>query len=141
MKIVMNLCGSLYITPMEGKSLKLGRMIKETIVGIQASTLLKTTRILERLSAKLYLSKCLRKAKGMTEKEIGQILAAQLLATTRNREHSYVSSVGAQYSHLTEDGKRLMLELVEVMFGKAVTCEQERIKNAAEQMMIDALKK
>lgn len=77
----------------------------------------------------------------MTEKEIGQILAAQLLATVRNREHSYVSSVGAQYSHLTDDGKRVMGELTELMFGKAVECEQRRIKDAAEQMMIDALKK
>lgn len=77
----------------------------------------------------------------MTEKEIGQVLAAQLLATVRNREHSYVSNVGAQYSHLTEDGRRLMAELIEVMFIKAVVCEQERIKNAAEQMMLDALKK
>ena len=77
----------------------------------------------------------------MTEKEIGQILAAQLLAAVRNREHSYVSRVGAQYSHLTEDGRRIMTELVDLMFTKAVDCEQERIKNAAEQMMIDALKK
>lgn len=77
----------------------------------------------------------------MTEKEIGQILAAQLLAAVRNREHSYVSSVGAQYSHLTEDGRRIMTELVDLMFTKAVDCEQERIKNAAEQMMINALKK
>jgi hypothetical protein len=77
----------------------------------------------------------------MTEKEIGQILAAQLLATVRNREHSYVSSVGIQYSHLTDDGKRVMSELTELMFGKAVECEQRRIKDAAEQMMIDALKK
>ncbi len=77
----------------------------------------------------------------MTEKEIGQILAAQLLAAVRNREHSYVSSVGIQYSHLTDDGKRVMSELTELMFGKAVECEQRRIKDAAEQMMIDALKK
>ncbi len=77
----------------------------------------------------------------MTEKEIGQILAAQLLATVRNRELAYVSSVGIQYSHLTDDGKRVMGELVELMFGKAVECEQRRIKDAAEQMMMDALKK
>lgn len=76
----------------------------------------------------------------MTEKEIGQILAAQLLAAVRHRELSYVSSVGAQYCHLTEDGKRVMSELTEMMFTKAVECEQRRIKDAAEKMMIDALK-
>jgi hypothetical protein len=77
----------------------------------------------------------------MTEKEIGQIIAAQLLATVRNREHSYVSSVGTQYSHLTEDGQRLMADLITLMFPKAVECEAKRIKDAAEQMMMDALKK
>jgi len=77
----------------------------------------------------------------MTEKEIGQILAAQLVAMTRNREHAYVSSVGAHYSHLTEDGARVMAELVTLMFGKAVECEQKRIRDAAEQLVMDNLKK
>jgi len=77
----------------------------------------------------------------MTEKEIGQILAAQLLATVRHRDLAYVSSVGTQYCHLTDDGKRVMAELTELMFAKAVECEQKRIKDAAEQMMMDALKK
>jgi hypothetical protein len=77
----------------------------------------------------------------MTEKEIGQILSAQLLAAVRNRDLAYVSSVGAHYSHLTDDGKRVMSELTELMFSKAVECEQKRIKDAAEQMMMDTLKK
>ncbi len=77
----------------------------------------------------------------MTEKEIGQILAAQLIAAVRNRDLAYVSSVGTQYSHLTDDGRRIMSELTDLMFSKAVECEQKRIKDAAEQMMIDALKK
>lgn len=77
----------------------------------------------------------------MTENEIGKILAAQLLAAVRHKELSYVSSVGAQYCHLTENGKRVMAELTDMMFSKAVECEQRRIKDAAEQMMMDALKK
>ncbi len=77
----------------------------------------------------------------MTEKEIGQILAAQLVAISRNRELSYVSSVGHNYSHMTDDGKKMMAELVDMMFTKAVECEQKRIKDTAEQMMVDSLKK
>jgi hypothetical protein len=77
----------------------------------------------------------------MTEKEIGQILAAQLIATVRNKDLAYISSVGAKYCHLTDNGKRIMSELTDLMFSKAVECEQQRIKDAAEQMMIDALKK
>jgi hypothetical protein len=77
----------------------------------------------------------------MNEREIGQILVSQLISATRNRDHSYVSNVGIQYSHLTEDGKRIMAELVDMIFPKVVECEQQRIKDAAEKMMIDGLKK
>lgn len=77
----------------------------------------------------------------MTEKEIGQILSAQLLATVRNKEHSYVSSIGPQYSHLTDDGKRLMSELVELMFIKAIEADTNRRKAEAEQLIMDNLKK
>lgn len=91
--------------------------------------------------AKLYSQKCLKKAKNMNEREIGQLLVGQLISSTRNRDHSYVSNVGTQYSHLTEDGKRVMAELVDMIFPKVVECEQQRIKQAAEEMMITALKK
>jgi hypothetical protein len=77
----------------------------------------------------------------MNEREIGQILVSQLISATRNRDHSYVSNVGIQYSHLTEDGKRIMTELIDMIFPKVVECEQQRIKDAAEKMMIDGLKK
>ena len=75
------------------------------------------------------------------EKEIGQILAAQLMATIRNKEQSYVSSVGAQYSHLYDPGKKIMHELVDMMFVKAVECDIQRRKDEAEQLVMDNLKK
>jgi len=76
-----------------------------------------------------------------TEKEIGQILAAQLMATIRNKEQSYVSSVGAQYSHLYDPGKKIMSELVELMFIKAIECDSKRRQEEAEQLIMDNLKK
>jgi len=76
-----------------------------------------------------------------TEKEIGQILAAQLMATIRNKEQSYVSSVGSQYSHLYDPGKKIMSELVELMFIKAIECDSKRRQEEAEQLIMDNLKK
>ncbi len=88
------------------------------------------------------LSSSLRKGNAvLTEKEIGQILAAQLMATVRNKEQSYVSSVGAQYSHLYDPGKKIMNELVDMMFVKAVECDIQRRKDDAEQLVMDNLKK
>jgi hypothetical protein len=77
----------------------------------------------------------------LTEREIGAILAAQLMSATRNREQAYVSSVGAQYSHLEESGKKIMAELVDLMFIKAVEYDKKRRQDEAEQLIMDNLKK
>jgi hypothetical protein len=77
----------------------------------------------------------------LTEKEIGSILAAQLMSAVRNRDQSYVSNVGAQYSHLNDPGKKIMAELVDMMFIKAVELDQKRRQQDAEQLVMDNLKK
>lgn len=77
----------------------------------------------------------------LTEREIGAILAAQLMATARNNEHAYISSVGAQYSHLNDTGKKIMAELTEMMFIKAVELDKKRRQDDAEQLIMDNLKK
>jgi hypothetical protein len=77
----------------------------------------------------------------LTEKEIGSILVAQLMATIRNRDQSYVSRTGAQYSHLEEPGKKIMAELVDMMFVKAVEYDNQRRRDDAEQLVMENLKK
>ena len=77
----------------------------------------------------------------LTEKEIGAILAAQLMATIRNKEQSYVSDINAQYSHLEDSGKKIMAELVDMMFVKAVECDKKRRQDDAEQLVMENLKK
>lgn len=99
-------------------------------------------RTLERNLERLRSSKLLRKADSvLTEREIGSILAAQLMATIRNRDQSYVSSTSAQYSHLEESGKKIMSELVDMMFIKAVEFDKKRKQDEAEQLIMDNLKK
>lgn len=99
-------------------------------------------RILEKSSEKLRLSSLLRKGNAMlTEREIGSILAAQLMAAVRNSDQSYVSSVGAQYSNLKDPGKKIMSELIDMMFIKAVECDKKRRQDDAEQLVLDNLKK
>ena len=77
----------------------------------------------------------------LTEREIGSILAAQLMATIRNKEQSYVSDIGTQYSHLNDPGKKIMAELTEMMFIKAVECDKKRRQDEAEKLVMDNLKK
>ena len=91
---------------------------------------------------KLRSSKLLKKGNNvLTEREIGSILAAQLMATIRNKEQSYVSATSAQYSHLEESGKKIMAELVELMFVKAVELDKHRKQQDAEQLVMDNIKK
>ena len=77
----------------------------------------------------------------LTESEIGSILAAQLMSAVRNKNQSYVSNVGAQYSHLEEPGRRIMAELTEMMFIKAVELDKHRKQQDAEQLVMENLKK
>ena len=77
----------------------------------------------------------------LTEREIGSILAAQLIATVRNSDQSYVSSVSTSYSHLKDPGKRIMAELVDLMFIKAVECDNKRRQDDAESLVMENLKK
>lgn len=99
-------------------------------------------RILEKALVRLLSSSYLKKGNAMlTEREIGAILAAQLMGTIRNRDQSYVSSINPQYSHLEESGKKIMAELVDMMFVKAVECDKKRRQDEAEQLVMENLKK
>lgn len=77
----------------------------------------------------------------LTEQEIGLILAAQLMATIRNSEQSYISTVGAHYCELKDPGKKIMAELVEIMFIKAVELDKKRRQDDAEKLVMENLKK
>ena len=91
---------------------------------------------------RLRSSRLLKKANVvLTEREIGSILAAQLMATIRNKEQSYVSDISSQYSHLNDPGKKIMAELVEMMFIKAVEYDKKRRQDDAEQLVMDNIKK
>lgn len=76
----------------------------------------------------------------LTEREIGSILAAQLISLSKDRTYSYVSST-PNYSHLEEPGKKIMAELVDMLFIKAVESDKKRIQDEAENLVMENLKK
>jgi hypothetical protein len=75
----------------------------------------------------------------LTEREIGSILAAQLVSLSKDRTYSYTSSTPS-YSHLEEPGKKIMAELVDMLFVKAVEAEKKRRQDEAEQLVMENLK-
>jgi hypothetical protein len=77
----------------------------------------------------------------LTERDIGAMLTNQLFGMIRNDKHSYISKVGVEYCHLHPEGEKLMLEMVNLLFKKAVECEKQRNIEFAQQHMMDSLKK
>lgn len=76
----------------------------------------------------------------MTEKEIGIMLSSQLFGLMRNKEYAYVSSI-AGYSHLHDDGRKIMMNLIDMLAAKAADEIHRNDKERAEQIMMDNLKK
>lgn len=77
----------------------------------------------------------------MVEEDVGKIIAAQLFSCLHDTKYSYVSKTSPTFSHLTEDGERLMMEIITMLVPKAVEVERDKFQAYAEQLIIDNLKK
>lgn len=75
----------------------------------------------------------------LNKHEIGKILASQLFDLMRDNKYGYASSTPA-YSHLTEDGQRVMAELIHLLAPKVVEAQREHDKQLAEKLVMDNLK-
>jgi hypothetical protein len=77
----------------------------------------------------------------MKKDDLGNVLATQLIECMANRKYGYKSGAGTQYSHLTDEGKAVMLELIDRLVPVAHNIYDTDTKNRAEQLMMDSLKK
>ena len=57
-----------------------------------------------------------------------------------NRNYYYHSTVGAPYSHLTEDGRAAVLEFVELMSFKIKEANEVDLNHRAKQQVLETLK-
>ena len=63
-----------------------------------------------------------------------------LLELSRNRLVWHESTVSAEYSHLTEDGQKAIIHIVENMFRGLQIIHQQEIKEEAKRQTLDALR-
>ena len=77
----------------------------------------------------------------LNEKDIGKMMAAQLFSILHDQAYSYISTVNPEYSHLTEDGEKIMMEFIRMVTPKAVAIEQKKMQDYAEQVVINNLKR
>jgi len=63
-----------------------------------------------------------------------------LLELAKNKLVWHESSVSPEYSHLTEDGKKAIIHVVENMFRGLQIIHADEIKEEAKKQMLDALR-
>lgn len=76
----------------------------------------------------------------MKKEDLGNVLATQLIECVANRKYGYMSSSSPNYSHLSDEGKVVMTELIERLVPIAQSIYERDTRNKAEQLMMDTLK-
>lgn len=68
------------------------------------------------------------------------MLYGALLELAKNQRVWHESTVSAEYSHLTEDGKDAIIHVVEEMFRGLQTIHKQEIQEEAKKQTMEALK-
>lgn len=68
------------------------------------------------------------------------VVYGSLLELSKNKLVWYESSIDSKYSHLTDEGKEAIIDIIENMFRELQNIEQQVIKETAKQQTMDALK-
>ena len=68
------------------------------------------------------------------------VVYGSLLELSKNKLVWYESSIDSKYSHLTDEGKEAIIDVIENMFREMQDIEQQVIKETAKQQTLDALK-
>jgi len=72
----------------------------------------------------------------MNEKEVLFIVQGMLRTLVRDKKYFYHSSVGPTYCHLTEDGRRVLMETMELVAPKLYEAmHQEDVERSKELIM------
>lgn len=67
------------------------------------------------------------------------VVYGSLLELSKNKLVWYESSIDSKYSHLTDEGKEAIIDVIENMFRELQAIEQEAIKETAKQQTMDSL--
>jgi hypothetical protein len=68
------------------------------------------------------------------------IVYGALLELSQNPKVWHESSVSAEYSHLTEDGKDAIIHVIEEMFRGLQTIHRQEVKEEAKLQTLESLK-
>ena len=76
----------------------------------------------------------------MEKQAIKELMYGGISEMMQNRRYYYVSSVGRDYSHWTEEGKEAMQKFLTEMTSHIYEAEQKSLDDRAKKMVLDTLK-
>ncbi len=77
----------------------------------------------------------------MEKSAIQSLVYGGLTELIKNDRYYYRSSVGAGYSHFTDNGQKALIEYMNMVAFEIHKAEEESLNNRAKQMVIEELKK
>lgn len=80
------------------------------------------------------------KRSNMQKGAIKDLIYGGLEEILRNRNYYYHSSVGRDYSHLTDEGKQAIVEFMDLMAWKVKQAEDADLELRAKEQVMAALK-
>lgn len=76
----------------------------------------------------------------MDKKATKELIYGGLLELMHNRHYFYHSSVGAEYSHWTDEGKEALIEYMNFMAFKMIQAEEVDLNKRAKELVLKGLK-
>ena len=76
----------------------------------------------------------------LTDKECMNLVLGALRLCTTDRTLGYVSSVDAKYSHLNEEGEKMLVKTLNVVFPRIVANESKRVEDIMHERLLKELK-
>jgi len=76
----------------------------------------------------------------MDKEAVKDLTYGGVMEILHNRRFYYRSSIGAQYSHLTDDGETALIEYMKLMSYKMLEAEEAELNQRAKEMVLKTLK-
>jgi hypothetical protein len=76
----------------------------------------------------------------MRTKDVEKMMVGSIKEIIRGRQYFYHSTIGHDYSHLTEEGNRAILDIINILGPRLLKAEAEEDIERSKQLVLDQLK-
>ena len=76
----------------------------------------------------------------MLRRDVERMIIGSVKEIIRDRQYFYHSTIGPEYCHLTEEGNRAIIDLVNLLGSRLLKAELEEDIERSKQLVLDQLK-